>query len=283
MTQRPDWRLPFRLAWSMVLKRFPPAEPPLVSFDGGRLRLVADMTTAFGRKLYRYGVDEPDLELLHQRLRPGDVFVDGGAHVGLFTLVAADIVGPEGKVFAFEPHPETFRRLQRNVELNGLRNVELHPEALGKEKGTAPFTLLHGDHAPWSHLGDATETTEASVVEVRVVSLPEAIPVALWPRVRLIKLDLEGGEVAVLEGARPLLEAVRPDVLLEVVPDHLKRYGAAVEDVTALLSSLGYSVYLRSGRGGSWARADQPSLQGYTPECPNWFATVREAPVNAAE
>lgn len=281
MTRRLDWRLPFRLVWSMVLKRFPPVEPPIVSFDGGRLRLVADMTTAFGRKLYRYGVDEPDLELLHQRLRPGDVFVDGGAHVGLFTLVAAKIVGPEGKVFAFEPHPETFRRLQRNVELNGLRNVHLHPEALGKEEGTARFTLLHGDHAPWSHLGDPTETTASSVVDVRVVSLPKIIPVALWPRVRLIKLDLEGGEVAVLEGARPLLEAVRPDLLLEVVPEHLRRFGASVEDVTALLGSLGYAVYVRSGRGGSWVLADQSSLPGYTSDRPNWFATVRDAPVNA--
>ena len=133
---RPAWRrrparTALRVATSLIRRSIPGLGGPAVKYDGGRSRIVADLSTPLGLELYRYGDRaDPDLDLLRCLLRPGDVCVDGGANVGLFTLVAAAKVGPTGKVVAFEPSPKTHMALRANVELNGFSWVERREEAL---------------------------------------------------------------------------------------------------------------------------------------------------------
>ena len=91
-------------------RRLPGLARVAVPYDSGRSRIIADLRTALGLGLYRYGgVTAPELALLRDRLGPGDTFVDGGANVGLFTLVAAARVGPAGRVISFEPAEHTRR------------------------------------------------------------------------------------------------------------------------------------------------------------------------------
>ncbi len=133
---RPAWRrrparTALRVATSLIRRSIPGLRGPAVKYDEGRSRIVADLSTPLGLELYRYGERvDPDLDLLRCLLRPGDVCVDGGANVGLFTLVAAAKVGPTGKVVAFEPAPKTHVALRANVELNGFSWVERREEAL---------------------------------------------------------------------------------------------------------------------------------------------------------
>ena len=278
-----------RLAWSLILKRFPPSGPLVVPFDEGRSRIYADMRTAFGRQLYRYRGNDPDLAFVRAHLQPGEVFVDGGAHVGMFTLVAASAVGPDGMVCAFEPNPETFEMLRRNVELNGLMKppppgpsppegaaaacVKLHEEALGDREGEAAFTVMDGDRAPWSHLGEGTEAPVSRTVKVRVTTLSSRIPREDWDRIGLIKLDLEGAEPAALRGMTPLLGLNRPDMLIELAPEHLARCGEAPLALVELLRGHGYDLLQPTPDPLRWRRFEAAGVPELPAERPNLLVT----------
>lgn len=231
------------------------------------------MRTAFGRQLYRYRGSDPDLAFVRAHLRPGEVFIDGGAHVGMFTLVAASAVGPNGMVCAFEPNPETFEILRRNVELNGLAHVRLHREALGDRPGEVRFTVRAGDHAPWSHLGEPHGGEEGRTEPVRVTTLAERIPPDVWSRVALVKLDLEGAEPAALRGMTPLLGLNRPDMLIELVPEHLARCGEAPLALVELLRGHGYDLLQPTPDPLRWRRFEAAGVPELPVERPNLLVT----------
>src|SRR5437764_646700 len=121
----PAWRSApiqtgLRVAKSLARKRIERLSRVPVPYDGGRTSIYADLQTPLGLGLYRYGYRDPDLDLMGRLLSPGDVVVDGGANVGLFTLVAANRVGPAGKVIAFEPGRGVRMSLMANIVLNRL-------------------------------------------------------------------------------------------------------------------------------------------------------------------
>lgn len=263
-----------RCAWSLVLKRFPPGEALTVPFDEGRSRIYADIRTGFGRYLYRFRDADPDLCFVRQLLEPGQVFVDGGAHVGMFTLVAVRTVGTDGMVVAFEPNPETFAELQRNIALNRLTNVMLHDKALGDKEGEATFAVMEGDRAPWSHLGEDSDEAGARSIRVCVTTLDLSIPRELWSRIGLIKLDLEGAEYAALRGGSVLLDAAHPPILMEFVPEHLRRFDVDGDDVLRLLCEHGYVLYRRLTNGGGWVRCSGEEAYNLDPERPNLLAVM---------
>jgi len=264
-----------RIAWSFALKRFPPAEPIPVRFDGGRSRILADIRTAFGRQLYRFRGASPDLEFVRSALGPGDVFIDGGAHVGMFSLVAARAVGPSGAVYAFEPNPLSFAMLRRNVELNEFRNVCTFAEALGEDSGSAEFAAMPGDEAPWSHLGPPRAGVEANTITVRVTTLTERVPEEVWRRVRLVKLDLEGAEHAALLGAEPLLRQARPDLLVEYVAEHQAQAGTDPAALPALMRAWGYALLTPTRHPCLWRDLDGNPGSVLSPGRPNLLATMR--------
>src|SRR6266496_451229 len=98
-----------------------------------RIRLYGDSELC--RLIYCRNFEVTEREFVNRFLRPGDVFVDVGANIGLFTLIAASRVGPTGKVIAFEPTSETYERLVGNVRLNRLRNVDCVRSALSDHSG----------------------------------------------------------------------------------------------------------------------------------------------------
>ncbi|MGI8407673.1 MAG: FkbM family methyltransferase, partial [Actinomycetota bacterium] len=207
-----------------------------VPIDDRGTRILADLTRPFGRSLYRYGFPEPEAQLLRELLRPGDVFVDGGAHIGVFTLLAAALVGETGRVVACEPVPENMELLEANVALNRFACVETHMVALGEQSGHgALFSFGEG-----SALGSfAPASLEGSIrMPVEVKTLDE-VTVGFVARVRLVKLDIEGAELLALRGAPAVLRA-KPDFLLELEPEHLARQNATIGELQTLFSAVGY-------------------------------------------
>lgn len=205
-----------------------------------------DLSTALGLALYRYGFREADLELAAKLLSPGDVFVDGGANIGLYAIVAGVRVGPSGKVIAFEPASRTRQILSENVTLNGFHWVIVRPEALGDSTGIQTMVTFAGDGAGLSSF--APESTRDGTPEsVSVARLDDVITEILGrpdhPRLKLIKLDLEGSEVRALKGAGRLLSSARPDLLIEVGPQHLERHGDSAGALLDLLRTNGYAFY----------------------------------------
>lgn len=165
-------------------------------------------------------------------LRPGDTFVDVGANVGYYTLLAAKLVGEGGRVFAFEPDPESFALLERNVRLNGFDNVVLERKAASNEAGTLRLYLApenKGDHQIYPSRGE-----EREFVEVEAVTL-DAYFADVPGRVDFVKIDTQGAEMAILEGMAGLLESDAIVLSVEFWPYGLREFGS---DAPALLDFL---------------------------------------------
>jgi FkbM family methyltransferase len=243
----PAWRLApvrtgIRVAKSLARRALPRLSRVPVPYDGGRTSIYADLHTPLGLELYRYGHRDPDLDLIGRLLSPGDVFVDGGANVGLFALVAAQRVGSTGKVIAFEPGRAVRLHLLENVVLNGLSQVEVIPFALSSEAGEAFFRVFDASGAGFNHLAP-TEGEDGQVETVTLTTLDGVLKPRDRSRLTLIKLDLEGAEHAALLGASATLTESRADILLEVEPAHLGRMGTSAQAVADLLGGYGYTLY----------------------------------------
>jgi len=187
-----------------------------------------------GRALQACGQYSPgEPELWAKLLRPGDQAVDVGANIGALTVPLARIVGPNGGVLAFEPQPENFGLLQRNIADNNLNSVVTAiPCALGRETGTLPAPMLcELDNANYGRvvLGKGTQ-------RVDVVSLDAALA-DMAVQLQLIKIDVEGQEIEVIEGARATIARCRP--LLYVENDRRDKSEALLR----LIRSFDYRVF----------------------------------------
>jgi FkbM family methyltransferase len=279
----PAWRSApvrtgIRVAKSLARRAVPGWSRAVVPYDGGRTSIYADLHTPMGLMLYRYGHRDVDVDLVGRLLAPGDVFVDGGANVGLFTLVAASRVGPTGKVIAFEPGRAVRLRLLENVVLNGLAQVEVLPAALSSRPGQASFRVFDIGGAGLNHLGPV-EGEQGEVETVALTTLDAALIPDDRRRLSLIKLDLEGAEHAALLGASEILRECRPDLLLELEPRHLERMGSSAREVVSLLAPYGYQLF-RTGSDDGGAMCLTPANDATVPsKQPNVFATAHVARV----
>jgi FkbM family methyltransferase len=288
MFDHPLWReKPIQTAWRLATcklrQRIPGANRVVIAYDNGRARMEVDVHTGFGYTLYRYGHQEPEIDLIRALLSPGGLFVDGGAHVGLFTLVAASAVGPTGQVIAFEPAAETRRQLERNVALSNFAWVRVSEEALADCREARRFIAFSEQAWGSSSFAPPEDLAGGQVETVMTTTLDEAIPDSLRARLRLIKLDLEGAEYAALQGARELLGAYGPDLLIELEPDNLRRQGASPAKVADLLGTYGYQLFQVSWDARGAVRLDSiEPAQGIAEGRPNAFATTDLARVKAA-
>lgn len=252
----------WRIAASLVTRRW--ARSPVVPVNLGGYWVYADLRTPLGLALYRYGFCAVEARVCSALLRSGDVFVDGGANVGLFALRAAEVVGATGRILACEPGPGTMRMLRANAKRNGFSMIDLHEVALSDATGTAHFTVFEdgsglASFAPHSDGGRA--------VEVDVVTL-DGLTASFDDRVALVKLDIEGAEAKALRGAEELISRSAPAFLVEVEPGHLARQGSSVDDLTDALKPHGYEAYAITSEAklvrleGSWRPPDpsRPNL-----------------------
>lgn len=205
------------------------------------LRLHVHRTTDLhiSQQIREQGIWEPyESSLIQQYLQPGDVFLDAGANIGYFTVLAAACVGDRGHVYAFEPEPRNFQLLQDNVELNGFSSrVTSMQVALTAESGIGQL-YLHpenlGDHQLFGAGGDRETVTVELLAGDDVFSGREV-------RLDLVKIDTQGAEQAVVEGLLPRLQASGETLklLIELTPYSLRRAGTTGSDLVALLATLG--------------------------------------------
>lgn len=181
----------------------------------GRYKLyVATDDIGFGSHMLLDGLWEPWVTTFMARLvKPGMRVADVGANHGYFTLLMADLVGSEGAVAAFEPHPRTVELLRRSVAVNGFSSrVTIHDCAVMAEPGASlTFFSPAGEPKNARVIEQAREGTPT--VQVRGDTLTNLLKG--WPALDFIKMDVEGAEEGALLGARPLLEQHRPKLLLE--------------------------------------------------------------------
>lgn len=161
-------------------------------------------------------------------LRRGDVVFDLGANVGFLTLLAARLVGPTGKVYAFEPLPRNLRYLERHLEINSVANVTVIPAAVAATSGTVRFREVASP--------SMGAIAQDGAIEVRTVALDELMARGEAAPPRFMKIDIEGGEKDALDSASQMLKNVRPTILLSA-------HGYALRDSCSnLLRDAGYEL-----------------------------------------
>lgn len=177
--------------------------------------------------------DPAESTLMKRRLHPGSVCFDIGAQAGYHTLYASSLVGPLGRVFAFEPSPNNIVNIKRHVAINRIENVTVVEAAVSDFDGVLHFDC--GSNAVSGHL------SVDGGLAVRTISLDHEIGCGSLPEPDYIKIDAEGAELRILEGARSLLARRRPTLSVET-HQWLPGFENIRQECLQFLLQLGYSV-----------------------------------------
>lgn len=209
---------PLTRALRSLLNRSVPQGRTEVEVAAGLLRGARFELNLQQEKDMWLGTYEVDLlSHLPHIVRAGMTVYDVGANIGYLTVALARLVGPEGRVYAFEPLPDNLQRLRHGLQQNDLAGVVTVVEAaVGEQAGTSSF-LVHRSvgMGKLAGSGGRADAYEASI-DVEVVTLDRWAESKEAPAPDLIKIDVEGGEGAVLAGAQRLLARDRPDLILEL-------------------------------------------------------------------
>ncbi len=206
--------------------------------------VVPSLCEPIGFHLLVDGVYEAEaVQFVLSQLRAGSVFVDVGANIGVFTLTAATKIGATGRVLAIEPSPRIFPYLQRNVRLNALTNVRLRQCAASHRTAhTVPFW-----EAPVEHFGMGALAAQFHdhPITVSAQTLDAMLSEESIERVRLLKVDVEGFEAAVFQGAEQLLTGNDAPLILFEFCDWAEARvpGSAVGSAQRLLLGWGYRIW----------------------------------------
>lgn len=197
---------------------------------------------------YRHYHERYEAALVAQVLTPGAVFWDIGANIGYFTLVAAQALNHSGQVIALEPGANAFALLAGNISLNPFANIRLFPLAASDREGQAVLYL--SPHQADSSANLFLPAPEQSCREmVATISLDTLLAREHLTPPRLIKVDVEGAEMEVLQGATGLLAGAAPLLLLEMEEKNLIAAGSSRAQIQEFLAGYGYHpAHLRKGR-----------------------------------
>ena len=264
-------RAVFRALEWQVSKRITGKARDIRVFGGLKLRCYPDSPSA---SLVIYCDESPDYHEMHfirRYLRPKDVFLDVGANIGVYTLLAVSQVGDEGKVLAFEPGPAALERLRENISLNSITAVSVYPCALGEVAGVADFL----SSCDTTNRIRTQEDADQPVIQTQVKRLDDlvAVPCALG------KMDVEGAEPLALRGAVRLLKEANPPVWLLELNGSLHAFGYTEEEFSAWLDDAGYDLGLYDADKGELSFCDPCPWKS----SPNVLAVARSRRTEVAE
>lgn len=212
------------------------------------------------RRLREEGIWEPyETTLVVAALQPGDIFVDVGANIGYYPVIAAGRVGHKGGVFAFEPDPDNFRLLLQNLQLNNCaQRVSAFEAGLSDE--TLPGQLFLSEDNAGDHQVFACGTDRRS------------LPVSLYngsdflrnrlSRIDLLKIDVQGAEYAVMSGLLPLIRELPavPRIIIELTPLSLRQAGSSGRCLIELLATLAQPLWIIDHVGHRLVACSAPEL-----------------------
>ena len=237
--------------WERVVRTLAPPS----RFVGGALRqkpiaegyvFPVDRGTLIGWNVHFFGTYEPEVRAQITRwLAPGATAIDVGANVGWHALLMGALVGPGGRVHAFEPNDSTRSRLQAAIDANHLTQITVDPRALSDRAGTARFQAPQAGEV-WDGTGRLTSAPadgQPPGPSVECATLDAFVAEHGIDRLAFIKIDVEGWELSVLRGARRTLETLGPAIVFEYDPAYVARCGGSGADLTACLADAGYLLF----------------------------------------
>lgn len=219
------------------------------------VRFETDLTDRIQRQMWA-GAYEPHVRAcLDALIEPGHVYFDVGGHIGYHAVAAAHRVGVNGQVFAFEADPMMYERLARN--LGQFSWAHATHAAVWSHSGTLTFSRSPVAHeSGWGTLSEVRDFDRGEHLDVRAVSLDNWCRDRSLARWDVMKLDAEGSELAVLQGARDALERFRPSMVVEINGTVLQHAGNSSAQVVDFLEARGYRLFALSfGRLEPWSLA----------------------------
>ena len=213
-----------------------------VKLDDG-LNVMVNLCELEGRNLHSGVEFEPhEVAIVRKLVRPGAVFFDVGAHIGLYTLIASRLVGPAGAVHSFEPASSTYKVLLTNLRLNRAPNVVTNPVAVGERAGEVE--LLVNRESGLTSLGATGRGQIVGVEQVAVLSLDEYAMTHNITQVDFLKVDVEGYEGHVLRGATKLIDrSTNLAVLCELTAKNYRPLGLSIDEVIDWMRTRGYEAW----------------------------------------
>jgi FkbM family methyltransferase len=210
-----------------------------------------DLSEGIDLSIYLFGgFEKRTSKTLRRFLKKGHVTLDIGANVGAHALPMARHVGPEGRVFAFEPTDSAFEKLKLNLSLNADLTETLVPQQilLSDQEGPIPDRI----HSSWNLDGRGDHPIHGGVLQTRgnsrTATLDEWAREIKLSRLDFIKMDVDGFEGRILRGGKATLDRFRPSMILELTPYALEEHGDSLEDLVGFLSGIGYELWTEDGR-----------------------------------
>jgi len=208
-----------------------------VKIDGHKLFLDSEDSL----RLSVYGQFEAfETEVIKKEIKEGDVVLDIGANIGYYTLIFAKLVGPKGKVFAFEPDPENFALLNKNIKINEYKNVVLINKAVSNETGEIKLYLNEYNKA--NHQIYPSKNHRKSIL-IQTTRLDDFFK-DYKGKIDFVKIDIEGAEYLAIQGMSNLLNKNKNiKIITEFYPCWLENFNVKSEEYLKLLSKHGFKLY----------------------------------------
>lgn len=255
-------------------------------------RSVPIIQDAYGYRFAVYPYDRPnllnlachpadvaELKAIPRLIRSGDIAIDVGAHIGLYSILFSRLCGPRGHVWAFEPAPETYWRLRETLVLNRCENVVPVQAAVCDEDGTATMSLFDPSCAEWNTLArpeidpSGRKVQSLPSVQVSSLTLDRFCERENISHINFLKVDVEGYESSVLAGAAELLRNHRVDFLcFEISQRPLVNAGFRSHDVFAALERHGYFSYALDKESGAFSGPVHDTQENWA----NFFASPND-------
>lgn len=239
-----------------------PFEHFVLDVDGVQVAGTELAHLHYVRELREQGRERTFVRLLAEAIPRGGVVLEGGAHLGFVTVHAARAVGPDGRVIAFEANATVLDVLRTNLVANGVdERVHVVPKALGDAAGKTRFYISSG-----GEMSSLFPSAVASVpIEIEIVRADEEVGAPI----DVVKLDIEGGELAALRGMAAFLTGAHPPraLFLECNPELLERAGSSRDELLAWLDAHAYSVEWIDEAKGRTAPLSEPWYDAYINLC----------------
>ena len=190
--------------------------------------------------------ENPEYAMMKQTLSAGDTFIDVGANFGTFSLLASRLVGSSGQVVAIEPQSRLVEMLGQSLRMSGVDNCVVMPVACGSTSETMSLLIPRHDTGRAGFFSGFSGRAQHHRVDVTVIPLDDLLPSIERSHRVVIKLDVEGSELDVLEGARRIIAASRPAIIVELNPWSASSAGRGPGDLLDFLTAVGYRSFATS-------------------------------------
>lgn len=240
-----------------------PQSPTLAHIRRRGIHYLCWLNEYGGRRLFLGLYERPDRAAMGRLVRPGDICLDVGANIGIYTMQLARDCGSSGRVVAFEPVEQNRLMIRLSATINGFANVIARPEVVSSRSGSGAKSVRpEGGPSSLTYFLKEEAVSEGAGDGFTTITLDQVIEELALPRVDVMKIDVEGAEMDVLNGATALLGSERRPrfLMVEVADEYLRRFGSSAAEVFGFLNERGYEPHV-ARPDGSLAPAELKDVE----------------------